>query len=522
MPGYWNNSGLVDMPNIQRLANMGVTFLDAHASPLCAPSRYMLLSGNYQHRGRRAEGTWGINGDHNQFQDHQKSIAETLRDKGNYSTAVFGKWHVGGKIPENANEAAGTGTAKHARTHKLTHEGHDWSQPLIEGPQDIGFTSSYITPSGIQESPYSFLRNGYLTTNVSEASFWRKGIYKQQRGKSVIQRKGEGDPDWDSTAYNMILINETEAFLDNHIANKTGDDPFFAYVALGAVHTPHSPPDHYLDGTPIAGRYPSAHMDMLFEMDKAVGSLVSMVEKRGLANNTIIIFASDNGGLGPDRDSLEYGHNSHGPLRGVKGSVYEGGHRIPLMFRWDGEFPPGETRSMLVSITDIYKTICELIGVESPSRSAQDSVSFANYIYSGDHILGLRKWFGAWGYDNRGLKAESVRFQNLKVVRQRMANGTVMKVEVFDLEQDISEFTNLKPTFPKKALRKMLQKMQVVGPCPTRDWKDKNPVLLKTTGIKVNCNFFLDNPTNCDAYNEGETACPTACSRHERICSQLS
>ena len=503
------------MTNIRRLANMGVTFLDAHASPLCSPSRYMLLSGNYQHRGRIAAGTWDITGDHNQFQDHQKSIAEALRDKGNYSTAVFGKWHVRGKIPENHANETGTGTAK-TELNKLTYEGYDWSQPLIEGPQDIGFTSSYITPNGIQQSPYSFLRNGYLTTNVSEARFWRKGTYNQTCGESRIQRKGEGDPDWDSTAYNMILINETEAFLDNHIANKTGDDPFFAYVALGAVHGPHSPPDHYLDGTVIAGRYPSAHMDMLFEMDKAVGSLVSMVEDRGLAKNTIIIFASDNGGVMPAKDSFEYGHDSHGPLRGSKGEVYEGGHRIPLIFRWDGEFPAGEIRSKLVSITDIYETICELIGIESPSRSAQDSISFADYIYSGNLTLGLRKWYGAWSYNKVRLTAESIRFKNLKAVRHRLGNGKV-KVEVYDLEQDISESTNLKRIIPKKDLRKVLNKMRILGPCPTRD--RKNSFLLETTGIKVQCNFFGDNLTNCDVYDEGEVYCPTFCSRFEGTCS---
>ena len=91
IPLYWDSS-LVDMPNIQRLADMGVTFKDVHSTPLCAPSRYMLLSGNYAHRGKHMNGSWGIYGEQNQFQWFQKSIAETLNEGGQYSTAMYGKW----------------------------------------------------------------------------------------------------------------------------------------------------------------------------------------------------------------------------------------------------------------------------------------------------------------------------------------------------------------------------------------------------------------------------------------------
>ena len=81
IPLYWN-SGMVEKPNIQRIADNGVTFLYAHATPLCAPSRYQLLSGNYQHRGRNANGSWNLASENNQFQSHQNSIAEVLKGAG--------------------------------------------------------------------------------------------------------------------------------------------------------------------------------------------------------------------------------------------------------------------------------------------------------------------------------------------------------------------------------------------------------------------------------------------------------
>lgn len=114
----------------------------------------------------------------------------------------------------------------------------------------------------------------------------------------------------------MILVNDTEAFVDHRMANSPNSS-FFAYIALGAVHGPHSPPDEYFDGASVSGIYPSSHMDMLFEINKAVGSLLmNIVDSKCLSNDTIIIFASDNGGVKPGHDSSQYGHNSHGQLRG--------------------------------------------------------------------------------------------------------------------------------------------------------------------------------------------------------------
>ncbi len=97
VPGYFERSGIVDMPNLQKLVDEGTTFTDAHSTPLCAPSRYVFLSGNYQHRGSRYPGLWNLNYKMNQFKPGQESIATVLRDNG-YDTAMFGKWHLGGEF----------------------------------------------------------------------------------------------------------------------------------------------------------------------------------------------------------------------------------------------------------------------------------------------------------------------------------------------------------------------------------------------------------------------------------------
>ena len=94
VPGYWD-TGLVDMPNLEQFVNDGVVFTDAHSTPLCSPSRYVLLSGNYQHRGYLYTGTWQLNYRSSQFLNHQQSIADVLKANG-YHTAMMGKWHIGG------------------------------------------------------------------------------------------------------------------------------------------------------------------------------------------------------------------------------------------------------------------------------------------------------------------------------------------------------------------------------------------------------------------------------------------
>lgn len=97
IPSYWNSS-IVDMPNIAALVSKGTTFIDAHSTPLCATSRYVLLSGNYQYRGYAMRGVWDSNYESGQFLHGQKSLAEVLRDQGGYHTMMLGKWHLGGEI----------------------------------------------------------------------------------------------------------------------------------------------------------------------------------------------------------------------------------------------------------------------------------------------------------------------------------------------------------------------------------------------------------------------------------------
>jgi len=182
LPFFWNGleTSKVQMPHLQQLADKGILFTDAHSSPLCAPSRYMLLSGNYPHRGTLSYGTWTVRQDTSQFTKYQKSIAEVLRE-GGYERAVFGKWHLGAKIPPNGIQTVGKNL-----NYLITEQGHDWTMPLLQGPDHLGFDRSHISIGGIQAPPYAFFHDDYLTTTPSDAKYWNSGSHPIPHGESII------------------------------------------------------------------------------------------------------------------------------------------------------------------------------------------------------------------------------------------------------------------------------------------------------------------------------------------------
>lgn len=343
----------------------------------------------------------------------------------------------------------------------LSNPNHDWSQQMRRGPRDMGFNKSYFTLGGIQSCPYSFFRNDKLDTEIDNIKYWNPGKYNMPKGESIIGRKGEGSKDWDSTDYNMKMVHEAKRFIRLH-KKKKPNDPFFAYVALGGVHLPHSPPREYSDGSPIAGVYPTPHMDLLGEMDKVIGSLMTYLKRTGLFGDTIVIFTSDNGGLGDkgEGESEQNGHVSNGPLRGHKGTIYEGGHNVPMTIRWKDHLPKGQTRSHLIGINDLYSTICDLAGVQVPPGQAQDSVSFAEYIFDESNVNGLREYLGTWRHNSKkGLLSHALRKNKWKLIHFPQTD----EFELYDLENDKSESKNLASS-NSQLVQEMYQYLKSIGP----------------------------------------------------------
>ena len=407
----------------------------------------------------------------------------------------------------------------------LSNENHDWGKPMEQGPGDVGFDTSYVSLAGLQNPPYMFLRNNVADIDTNNIKFWEVGNFSMPSGLSKIDKRGEGAADWDSTAYNQILVNETIKFLDDHLENDA-DKPFFTYVALGAVHTPHSPPDTYLKGERIAGEYPTPHMDVLLEMDMIVGTYKTMLEERGLLEDTIFFFTSDNGGLGMNTgsDSGRSGHHSGGPLRSEKASIYEGGHRIPMTISWPGgNIPAGERRSHYVGLNDIFATLCDLAGIKVPKSQAVDSISFADYLKDGTKTNNLRKTLGFWSFVKYGnsfrLGKESIRMGDMKLIHDYQTD----KFELYNLASDLAEGRELAlgDNINSTLIDEMYKELKSFGPCHDRIGK------FKIRGQKKprRCKWFAKKDTfaRCEKFQEGWQHCRLTCAlRSSAQCKSIS
>jgi len=368
----YNPASKVSLPNIEGLAKHGMRFTHAHSpSAVCAPSRYSLMTGNYPWRGRLPNGTWHFH-QRSQILPGQQALGQLLQ-AADYNTAFVGKVHLGGTILSKA-------TGKPI-PFKYDYLDIDFSQRWQGGPADLGFDFTYCLPQGIQGPPYLAFRNGLLAGNPADLTFWQAG----KHGNSEIPTAGFGVNNWDSSLTGERLLAESLTFLDQHFTANRADDcttPFFLLHCTESCHVPHTPPIA-LAGEPVKNSSGDAHLDMLREADIQLGRLLNRIEKAGQLANTLVLFTSDNGGIARGKPgNHRLGHNSNAGLKGSKATIWEGGHRVPLIAHWgdrnatNSTIPPGTTSPALVGLQDIFATLADLTGQPVSETAALDSQSF--------------------------------------------------------------------------------------------------------------------------------------------------
>ncbi len=182
-------------------------------------------------------------------------------------------------------------------------------------------------------------------------------------------------------------------------------------------------------------------------------------------------------------------------------------------------FPAGEKRHQLVGLNDLYATICELVGIEIPKGSAEDSVSFAKLLQKNGNgnnhnnlLYNIRTSLATWDYNDGILQAESIRSNNLKLVRHFNVNNPP-KIEMYDLGIDISEAKDISKFIPQHMKHKMLAELKKIGPCP-----DDHEGSFKLLQQDVTCSFFRHNKARCIRYAEGASKCNSICGHHKAMC----
>ncbi len=364
----YNPDSQVSLPTLEELAAQGMLFTDAHTSAAkCAPSRYSAVTGNYQWRGRYNWGQWNYKGG-SQILADQLTLGDVMQQAG-YNTAFIGKHHLGGDFfLKNSNNFA---------TLSSPDSDVDFSRQFQDGLLATGFDYSFVALRGIQASPYAFFEDDLLFGNSNNLINWAVGNY----GDTVIVKEGIGIPDWNTREVGPDLLEKAVDFIDIHHSSNVSSgtsQPFFVYYNTQAVHGPLRPPIA-VRGTPILGTTGvSSRTDLLREIDEVLNILQLELASRGLLDNTLIIFTSDNGPLRLNQE-INLGHDAVGGFRGAKGMIFEGGHRVPLIVKWGNgtaggsTVQPGAVSDALIGVQDFYATLASLVGVAGTEDQGHDS-----------------------------------------------------------------------------------------------------------------------------------------------------
>ena len=365
------NAPLASTPAIDALWNEGMWFTDAHSpAALCAPSRYSVMTGNYNFRSYKPGGVWGTF-DISALSESDTTLG-TVAQAGGYTTGFVGKWHMGGDFYKT-----GTSIITRQIDDASTPEQVDMSVWVGKGPQNLGFNYDFTVACGVQGPTYLAHENGlwYPWDTGSTLIYYDNPDFISDKGPGI------GDSNWNSRELNMLLADKAADFIASSAASEA---PFMLYYCSPAVHLPHTPPSS-IDGESIAGTTPSDHLDMNRVLDLEVKKIVDALKTAGVYENTLIIFTSDNGGLNdPEAEAL--GHRSSGGFRGTKNSRFEGGHRVPFIAVWPSVIPANTTIDAMVNGSDILATIAEVMGSSFPADQAKDSHSlFPIFLGDTDH-----------------------------------------------------------------------------------------------------------------------------------------
>jgi arylsulfatase A-like enzyme len=350
-----NPIGKIKTPNIDQIALQGMRFTDAHsASGVCTPTRYAILTGRYPFRSKLPVGV--LRGySRSLIEKDQQTVAKLLSQAG-YRTGVIGKWHLGvdwALLP--GNEALLNQKDLGIKA-ELNPEIIDFNQAVTAGPQSAGFDYSYILPASLDMPPYLYLENQKVE---EQPMAYTKGNKMEKGYSGPFWREGKMSPSFDFHQVLPRFIEKANQF----ISNQTKGQPFFLYLPLAAPHTPWMPNPEYI-GKSGAGEYG----DFVQQVDASVGIILKQLEKFGLAKNTIVIFASDNGPYWRPDFIEKFNHKSAGEFRGMKGDAYEGGHRIPFFVRWPAHVKANTISNTTTSLANLLATCSDLTGIKATSE----------------------------------------------------------------------------------------------------------------------------------------------------------
>ena len=449
---------MIPTPNLDKLAAGGLVFTDGHCpASTCSASRFAMLTGQLAHR--RGVRVLGPTSPMPIFSDDY-TLPMVFKDAG-YTTAVIGKWHLGlGK--------KGVPT--------------DWNGDVKPGPLEIGFDYCFLLPNTNDRVPCVYLENHRVVNldpndpiSLKKKVDPRSTVYPDARKNPEAMTYYKSSHGHNNTVINGIgrigtmyggkaalwndetmadeFIIRTEKFIDNHM-QKREDKPFFLYFCSQDIHVPRVPHPRFKGKSELGYRG-----DAMVQLDWSTGAIMKMLDKHGIADNTLVIFSSDNGPVYDDgyqdgttvrtsTKEADRGHDGSGPYRGGKYQIYEGGTRVPFIVSWPARIKPGKTAAMITH-TDFILSFADLLNVEIPKGAAPDSQNSLKALLGEDTKGNDYMIEEAGGY--------ALRQSNWKLImltprnnKKNKGKAAGPKFELYDLSKDIGEQTNVAASHPEK------------------------------------------------------------------------
>ena len=434
----------IPTPNLDRLAAEGLRFTDGHcAAGTCTPSRFALLTGVHGFRSGvrvlppNARLTIPVDA---------WTLPDTFKAAG-YRTGVVGKWHLG-----------------------LGAEGEpvDWNGAVKPGPMELGFDESFLLPSTNDRVPCVYLE-GHEVVGLDPEDPLFVGKLKDLPEGSTRYPDGKKQPEAmtyypSSHGHNQSVINgigrigymaggasalwddETmaDAFVERatRFIDENAEEPFFLFFSSQDIHVPRTPHPRFHGTSELGYRG-----DAMVQLDWAAGAVMAALEARGLTEDTIVIFSSDNGPVYDDgyvdgttvltsREEVDRGHDGSGPYRGGKYQVYEGGTRVPLIVRWPRGIQPGVSNALVTQV-DLVASFASMLDVPLPEGEAMDSRDAMAALLGRDPVG--RQYVVE---EARGL---ALRHGTWKLVQR--PKGTD---ELYDLSVDVGEASSVAAEHPER------------------------------------------------------------------------
>ena len=412
----------IPTPNIDRIADNGVKFTSGYVTyAVCGPSRAGLITGRYQDRfGFSRNPLFTPNDPKQGLPLTEETLATALKGAG-YTNLALGKWHLGA---------------------------YESLRPLKRGFDEF---------FGFLTGGHKYFPEEWILDDISGV----KSQYDAYNTKLLKNDKRVEETEYLTDA----LSREAISFIERNTEN-----PFFIYLAYNAPHTPMQATEKYLSRFKnIDDKKRRTYAAMVSAVDDGVGGVLDKLEELGIQDNTLVFFLSDNGG--PEKHNA----SDNGPLREGKGSMYEGGIRVPFAIQWLGTIPSGQVYHQPVISLDIFATVAAYAGVSS--RNPLDGVNLVPFITGKD--TGMPHEYLYWRKFDQG--AYAIRNGEMKLV-----NAKGLQDELYDLINDISEEN---PLVSEEDMNLLLSKR--------KQWLDQmmDPVFL---GLKQNGEYNKLHPDRFD------------------------